>query len=116
MIKIAKWTGIMIALALAASLLLYKSISLLYFIDILFYISGALLLFSLLTLVVRKGFFDAMFYSFRKVFGPQKIGGDLDEEDIPLLSSLIGFEYAGTFLVGLSLLAIMLVALFIYYL
>ncbi|RFU68027.1 DUF3899 domain-containing protein [Peribacillus saganii] len=116
MIKVTAWTGIWIVVAITASLILYKSISLIHFIDIMFYISGALLMFSLLTMVVRKGFFDTMFYSFRKVFGPQKIGGNLEEEEIPLLSNLIGFEYLRTFMVGLALLAVMLAALFIYYL
>ncbi|WP_180954574.1 DUF3899 domain-containing protein [Bacillus sp. V5-8f] len=105
------WTATSIFLVLLLSVLLYRELSLLHFINLTFYIAGGLLSVSLLAMVTQKGFFDAIFLSFRTVLDRT----DNKEEKKPL-SKLISFDYSTLFSVGISLLVIMLAALSLYYL
>ncbi|MDQ0217528.1 DUF3899 domain-containing protein [Peribacillus cavernae] len=112
--RIFIWMAVVLILVFLFSLIFFREISLLHFIDISFYISGGLLTLSLLTMVIQKGFFDAIFFSFRTVFESSR-DRQLKEEKTPL-SELISFRYNSCLMVGLFLLLIMLAALFFYYL
>lgn len=105
------WTFVVLFLVFLLSLVIYREISLLHFINLSFYVSGGLLMLSLLTLVIQKGFFDAIFLSFRSILER----GDNKDEETPL-SALISYKYNTLLSVGLLLLLIMLGALFLYYL
>jgi hypothetical protein len=109
--KILLAAMIAVMIVVLFSLIFFKEISLLHFIDISFYFSAALILVSLLTMVVQKGFFDGIFYSFRSVFNRSG-----DKEEVTPLSDLISFRYNLLLSVGLVLLIIMIGSLFFYYL
>ncbi|MBD1383050.1 DUF3899 domain-containing protein [Metabacillus arenae] len=98
------------------SFIIYKRISLVDFINISFIISGLLILFSLLLVVVNGGFFDGVSYGFRRLFqsGGKTITKKEVEEMIPL-SEMIDIEYAPILFAGILLGIIMLAGLFIYY-
>ncbi|CAH0344478.1 DUF3899 domain-containing protein [Bacillus sp. CECT 9360] len=112
--KIFIWTAIALGLVFSISFISYGEITLLYFINITFYIAGGLLMLSLFTIVVQRGFFDAIFYSFRTVFESSE-SRQKKEEKTPL-SELVSFPYNSLVVVGLILLLFVLGALFIYYL
>jgi len=112
--KYGLWTSFFILLAIFLSLIIYQEWSLLYFIDITFYLASFILLFSLLTFVIQKGLFNGIFYSFRRFFESEQPSGD--QEDILRLSDLLSINLGTFFLVGLSLLVVVLAGLSFYYL
>jgi hypothetical protein len=106
--------GTLVALFLSIILpkLMYGEISLLHFINASFCISAGLLLLSLLTMVIQKGFFDAIFHSFRTTF---QVGARKEERnEITPISQLITFNYSPLVVVGVVLFIIMLGALYNY--
>lgn len=112
--KYVFWTSFFLLLAVTLSLIIYHELSLLYFIDITFYLASFILLFTLLTFVIQNGLFDGIFYSFRKFFESQKPSGE--QEEISRLSDLLSINLGVFFLIGLSLLVVVFAGLFLYYL
>ncbi|WP_108670047.1 DUF3899 domain-containing protein [Peribacillus acanthi] len=112
---------VLMALILLSCLFLYKRIHLVDFINLTFYVSGTLIIFSLLLLVLEKGFFDVISHSFRLLFSRnnKKRFGHLAEEDeeqgFTRLSDLITFDYSWTLWTGLILFGFMLIGLLFYY-
>ncbi|MFS0782881.1 DUF3899 domain-containing protein [Bacillus sp. 1P06AnD] len=112
---------ITVAATLLASVLLsfiaYKQLALLHFINISFYFSSAYIMAGLLILVVDKGFFDGMSYSFRRLFkrnSSSEAGEDVN--DIVPLSQLVNLPYSSLLISGFILLGIMLISLMVFYL
>ncbi|WP_079508101.1 DUF3899 domain-containing protein [Mesobacillus jeotgali] len=105
------------AIVFLLSLVYHGEITLLSYINIIFYIASALLFTSLLVYTVNSGFFDTMSYSFRSVFARKEEGEKKKsfEEMIPL-SELVTFNANPLLIVGIFNLALMLGALYIYYL
>ncbi|MFJ7637478.1 DUF3899 domain-containing protein [Peribacillus sp. NPDC097225] len=114
--KILIGTGFGIVLSILLSLIFHQALSLLNFINMTFYISGGLILLALVTFVVQRGFFDVVFYSFRRVFQIQNQHVGEEKEDIPKLSDIISLSSSFTLVVGLILFCIMLLSLAVYYL
>ena len=113
--KILIGMGSGIALSILLSLIFHQDLSLLNFINMTFYISGGLILLSLVTFVVQRGFFDIVFYSFRRVFQIQNQHIGEEKEDIPKLSDIISLSSSYSLVLGLIMLCIMLLSLAIYY-
>lgn len=109
------WTVAMVLLSLILSLVLYHEITLRSFLDMIFYITGCLLIFSLFTLVLQKGFFDVIHYSFRKV-SPSKSTETEEEGEMRRLSDLITLNLSIPFSTGFILLLILIIGLYVYYL
>lgn len=107
------WTGLLTAAAFLISAAAARGFSLLSFINTIFYITAFMLLLALLTTIVQKGFFDGIFFSFRRVFEIQQPD---DGEEISRLSDMFRSSPGPFFRVGAALLAIMLAALGLYYL
>lgn len=114
--KILIGTGFGIVLSILLSLIFHQALSLLNFINMTFYISGGLILLSLVTFVVQRGFFDVVFYSFRRVFQIQNQHVGEEKEDIPKLSDIISLSSSFSLVLGLIMLCIMLLSLAVYYL
>jgi hypothetical protein len=95
------------------SIIVHGQVSLLHYINISFYFSSAYIALGLLILVVDKGFFDGISYSFRRTF--KKTNTNEDEDDIIPLSELISLPYSQLLYSGLALLSIMLICLMFYY-
>jgi hypothetical protein len=91
----------------------YHKVSLLNYINISFYISGALLLTSFLVYTIHSGFFDVIFKSLNLAFSKGDAKRKWDE--IPSLSRLITINNRPLLFYGLSNALFMLVALFFYY-
>jgi Domain of unknown function (DUF3899) len=108
-------TVIGLLLAIFLPLVIYQELSWLQFINMTFYIVGGLFTFSLLSLVIQKGFFDVTFRSFRKFLQAKHNHLDVEDEEIRKLSDIISLPYGGTFIVGLILTTIMLISLYFYY-
>ncbi|WP_338787412.1 DUF3899 domain-containing protein [Metabacillus sp. FJAT-53654] len=99
------------------SFFIYQKLTLLSFINISFIIAGSLLFLSLLTMTVKGGFFDGISYGFRRMFISK--GQELSKKEINEMtpvSELLNFDHSSILFCGLLMTAIMLVALFIYYL
>lgn len=111
--KTLVWTGLLTAAAFLISAAAARGFSLLGFINTLFYITAFIILLALLTTIVQKGFFDGIFFSFRKVFEIQQQD---DGEEISRLSDLFKNRTGPLYGAGAALLAIMLAALGLYYL
>ncbi|MGM7719570.1 DUF3899 domain-containing protein [Metabacillus sp. Hm71] len=98
------------------SFLIYHKLTLLYFINISFFIAGSFLFLALLTMTVKGGFFDGITYGFRRTFVSK--GKELSKDEIQEMtpvSEMITFHYSPFLRNGLLMLAVMLIALFIYY-
>jgi hypothetical protein len=93
----------------ALSLVIYRKISLLCYINISFYITMALLLSSLLIYTIHSGFFDTIAKSFNRMATKR------DWDDIPSLSELMALNQKPFFLYGFVTGLIMLIALVAYY-
>ena len=104
-----------IVLSILLSFMFHQGFSLLNFINMTFYISGGLILLSLVTFVVQRGFFDVVFYSFRRVLQIQNQHVGEEKEDIPKLSEVISLPSSFSLVIGLIMMAIMLVSLVAYY-
>ncbi|MED1472081.1 DUF3899 domain-containing protein [Bacillus salipaludis] len=95
------------------SLIFYQKISLLSYINISFYISFALLLFSLLLFTVKTGFFDAIAKSFNFTATRGKEKRSLAE--IPSLSEMVTINQKPFVFHGIITGFLMLIALGFYY-
>ncbi|WP_407936282.1 DUF3899 domain-containing protein [Litchfieldia alkalitelluris] len=104
-----------LVLVVLISLIFYKEFSLLHFINITFGFSSIFILFGLLTFITKKGFFDGITYSFRKLYKHTtryQVIEDLDEMRMPSETiNNIPFIFLIT---GVSLLFIMIIALLLY--
>lgn len=99
------------------SLIYYKELSLLNYINISFYIASIMLFTSLLVLTVNSGFFDAMSYSFRSVFASTENGEKKRKiEEMTPLSEMVAIDTNPLVAVALLNFILMLAGLFIYYL
>ncbi|WP_409304654.1 DUF3899 domain-containing protein [Peribacillus sp. SCS-155] len=112
--KMLLWTGLSLFAVILLSFFAYRRINLFTFINSSFYVSGALLIISFLTLVIQKGFFDGIFYGFRSL--TQLRDNSEGNEEITPLSELISFKYSTMLGTGLIMLFLMLIALIGYYL
>lgn len=107
-------TVIGLLLAIVLPLVMNQELSLLHFINSLFYIVGGLFIVSLISFVIQKGFFDVTFISFRKLLNPNRQLPD-EENDIRKLSEIISFPHSLFFIVSLILCIIMIAFLYVYY-
>ncbi|MDP5273340.1 DUF3899 domain-containing protein [Chengkuizengella axinellae] len=102
------------------SLLYYKEITLVSYINSIFIISAVFLLLGLFLIVVRGGFFDFFYSSIRKVVKRttrqgEMLGDDIDSMRLP--SEMSEFNFIKPLLVtGLVLFCIMMLCLLFYYL
>ncbi len=104
-----------LALTLLLSLMIHKEITLLYFINISFYFCSAYIMLGLLLMVVDKGFFDGISYSFRKVFKrTNKLESD-EDSDITPLSEVVSIPYSPFLYSGLVIMGFMLIGLMFWY-
>jgi hypothetical protein len=113
--KTATYFFILLLLTLLLIFAVYRDLSLLYFINMSFYVGGAVLFMGILGFVTQKGFFDGISYSFRRIFRAKYESGD-EMEDIPRLSGIVSMDLRPALLSGLMLLVIMMISLYIYYL
>ncbi|MGM9923966.1 MAG: DUF3899 domain-containing protein [Bacillus sp. (in: firmicutes)] len=98
------------------SLLLYKQLALLHFINISFYISSVCIGFGLLLMIASNGFFDGITHGFRTLFrrNHRERGFEDDSRVVPL-SELITLPHSPLLYSGVILLFINIVCLFFYY-
>lgn len=108
-------SGSGIVLSIFLSLIFYQDISLLNFINMTFYIGGGLILFSLVTFVIQRGFFDIIFYSFRRLSQINNKHLEEDKEDIRKLSDVVSVPTSFSLVIGLIMIGIMLISLVFYY-
>ncbi|SFB97685.1 protein of unknown function [Bacillus sp. OV322] len=113
--KTATYFFILLLLTLLLIFAVDHELSLLHFINMSFYVGGAVLFIGILGFVTQKGFFDGISYSFRRIFRAKYESGD-ELEDIPRLSGIVSMDLRPALFSGLLLLAIMMVSLYIYYL
>lgn len=92
------------------SLLSYKDISLLSYINISFYIGSLFIFIGLLFLTVKSGFFDGITTSFRRVIRGREISKK-EVEEMALPSEMIGFNVNPLLWNGIVVIIIMLLAL-----
>ncbi|WP_019240495.1 MULTISPECIES: DUF3899 domain-containing protein [Bacillus] len=103
-------------LTILLSWIVYEQLSLLQFINISFYFSSAYIILGLVILVVEKGFFDGISYSFRRMFKRNSVPeAEEDVNHITPLSELISLPYSQLLYSGLIVLIIMSIALWFYY-
>lgn len=95
------------------SLLSYGGISLLFYINISFYVGALFIFLALLFITVKSGFFDAMTKSLRTVFRGRQISKK-EAEEMTLPSEIISFNFYPLLWHGLAIIAVMLIALYIY--
>ncbi|MGN1401508.1 MAG: DUF3899 domain-containing protein [Bacillus sp. (in: firmicutes)] len=103
-------------LTILLSLLIHKELSLLHFINISFYFCSAYIMAGALFLVIDRGFFDGISYSFRKMFrNTNKMETEDDKNEIIPLSELFTMPYSSLLYSGLIIMAFMLVGLWLWY-
>ncbi len=110
---------ILLLATFGTSWIYYGEINLLTFINTSFTISSVFIFISLFTLVVQKGFFDGITYSFRRVFASSQPDKEL-EQDIrnemrPPSELLQPLSIQHIFVASLLLFLCMLISLFMYY-
>ena len=81
-------TVIGLLLAIVLPLVMNRELSLLHFINSMFYIVGGLFILSLISFVIQKGFFDVTFISFRKMTQNHMCKQQAEEDDIRKLSEI----------------------------
>jgi len=91
----------------------FHKITLLYYINISFYVTFFFLLSSLLIYTIQGGFFDVIAKSFNFAFSRGQAKRKFDE--IPSLSEMVTIQFKPLLLYGIATGALMLIALFIYY-
>ncbi|WP_084783132.1 DUF3899 domain-containing protein [Bacillus dakarensis] len=96
------------------SFILYQKITLLFYINISFYLGSLYIFLSLIFFTVKSGFFDFVTKSFRLIFAGKDVTKKQVEEMLPL-SKVISFNYSPLFINGLLVTLLMLVALYLYY-
>jgi hypothetical protein len=98
------------------SFLIYQKLTLLYFVNISFFISASFLFIALFTITVKGGFFDGITYGFRRMFVSK--GTELSKKEVHEMipvSELMNFDHSPMLFSGILLTVVMLLALFIYY-
>ncbi|WP_404461641.1 DUF3899 domain-containing protein [Sutcliffiella horikoshii] len=110
---------ILLLATFGTSWIYYGKINLLTFINTSFTISSVFIFISLFTLVVQKGFFDGITYSFRRIFASSQPDKEL-EQDIrnemrPPSELLQPLSTQHIFVASLLLFLFMLISLFMYY-
>lgn len=98
---------------LILSLILYRKISLLYYINISFVISSILLFGALLTFLIQTGFFDVIGKSFAALV--HRRDEKIQFSEIRPLSELVTMDKKPMLQYGLATTAFMLIALMFYY-
>lgn len=110
---------VLLGITLIAGYFYYKAIDLLAFINTSFTISSILLFLSLLTTVTKRGFFDGITYSFRRIFAssqPDKqLEDDIRNEMRPPSELLQPLSIQPMLFASVLLFLCMLVSLFIFY-
>jgi len=110
---------ILLLATFGTSWLYYGEINLLTFINTSFTISSVFIFISLFTLVVQKGFFDGITYSFRRIFASSQPDKEL-EQDIrnemrPPSELFQPLSTQHVFVASLLLFLCMLISLLMYY-
>ncbi|TYS61077.1 DUF3899 domain-containing protein [Sutcliffiella horikoshii] len=110
---------ILLLATFGTSWIYYGGINLLTFINTSFTISSIFIFISLFTLVVQKGFFDGITYSFRRIFAstqPDKeLEQDIRNEMRPPSELLQPLSTQHIFTASMLLFLCMLISLFMYY-
>jgi len=106
--KILLWNGITQLLILLFTIIFYKSMNLLSYINVSFIIGFAFILLAMIGYVVKGRFFDIIFYSFQNIFGQVK------EKDRRPLSHLVPQNYQLPLITGIVTILFMLIALALY--
>ncbi|MCG1020109.1 DUF3899 domain-containing protein [Sutcliffiella horikoshii] len=110
---------VLLGITLIAGYYYYEAIDLLAFINTSFTISSILLFLSLLTTVTKRGFFDGITYSFRRIFAssqPDKqLEDDIRNEMRPPSELLQPLSIQPMLFASVLLFLCMLVSLFIFY-
>ncbi|ART75801.1 hypothetical protein B4U37_07050 [Sutcliffiella horikoshii] len=110
---------ILLLATFGTSWIYYGGINLLNFINTSFTISSIFIFISLFTLVVQKGFFDGITYSFRRIFAstqPDKeLEQDIRNEMRPPSELLQPLSTQHIFTASMLLFLCMLISLFMYY-
>lgn len=102
------WIGMSQALILLLSVMFYKRIDLLSYINVSFIIGSILILISLTGYVINGRFFDIVFFSFQHIFS------QLNDKGRRPLSQLVPQSYLLPFTTGIFAILLMLLSLFIY--
>ncbi|NRD78430.1 DUF3899 domain-containing protein [Bacillus sp. BRMEA1] len=97
------------------SFIFYHKISLLSYINISFYISAVLLLFSLLVYTIQSGFYDVISRSLNFAASLSRGNEKRKFSDVPALSELVTINNKPLLFHGLINGSLMLIALLIYY-
>jgi hypothetical protein len=97
------------------SLIKYRSVTLLQYINISFVISGIFFFCAIFLFLASSGFFDITHAGFRKVFKKQRSEDEEQGEELRSLSELMDINFSPLLINGIIMIAIMLIALFFYY-
>lgn len=111
--KFGYYFGIAQILIVILMVIVYRDIGLLPYINTSFIVGGSLLFFGLIVYVVSSGFFDLFTLSFRKMFTPKNRMNEVMEMRTP--SDAMSFSYGPFLVVGSTIILIMSVCLYIYY-
>ncbi|MFS0750036.1 DUF3899 domain-containing protein [Oceanobacillus sp. 1P07AA] len=103
--KVFLWVGISQLLIILITLLMYKRLDLLSYINVAFVIGSILLLISLTLFVIKGRFFDIVFFSFQNIFSR------MEDKDRSPLSKLVPQNYSALFIASIVTIVIMLAAL-----
>ena len=110
--KLFSLTTATLLLTIILSLLFYREISLLHFINISFYFCYAYISIGILLFIVNKGFFDGISYSFRRLL---RRNNKEEESEITPLSEIVAIPHSLLLKSGIILVFIMCIGLVIYY-
>ncbi|WLR42945.1 DUF3899 domain-containing protein [Bacillus carboniphilus] len=103
-------------LSLMISFSIERTNMLLHFINSTFYLASGLIIVSSFLFTTKKGFFDAITISFRKVLPTISNRWDRDDlEEMSIPSELVSFNISAIFTAGMALLATMLLSLLFFY-
>lgn len=111
--KFGYYLGVAQILIFILMSVIYQHIGLLPYINSSFIVGGTLLFIGMVVYVVSSGFFDVFTLSFRKMFTPKNRMKDIMEMRSP--SDAMSFSYGPLLVVGSTIILIMSVCLFIYY-
>ncbi|MBT2217328.1 DUF3899 domain-containing protein [Virgibacillus dakarensis] len=106
--KFLIWIGISQLLILFFSIIFYKRIDLLSYINVSFIIGSILILISMAGYVMKGRFFDVVFYSFQHIFSR------MTERERRPLSQLVPQNYLLPFTAGVVTILLMLCSLLLY--
>ena len=98
---------------LILTLLVYKDIQLVSYINMSFFVGGTITFIGLMTYVISGGFFDFFTASTRKIFTPRHMKKEAKQMRLP--SEVFSFPHKPIIALGLSNLLCMSIALFVYY-